>query len=146
LERVRESCLDLPLRSVGEVRRIAPIYHPLVVKLLRKHGHAFPEAIAERLKPVEEDRDHGILCLLFALSEGKGLSKAERDRYFAPAHHLMRKTDLWRAEDLPEKLGNSLPNGFTPFTVYRAGIEFEFASILLQCGYLLLLHPGEGSE
>jgi hypothetical protein len=28
LERARQRCLDLPLRAVGEVRRIAPIFNP----------------------------------------------------------------------------------------------------------------------
>jgi hypothetical protein len=146
LDRVRERCLDLPLRAVGEVRWIAPIYNPITITMLRSHGHSVPPAIAERLAPVERDLDHGSRCLAFALMMGQELSKAERARYLAPARALMETTDLWKKEDLPEKLGDSLPGGFTPLTIYRAGIEFEFASILLRHGYLLNLDPGEGSE
>src|SRR5579862_5415934 len=80
LEAVRERCLDLPLERVGEVRRLAPIYNPILIDLLRSHGHTIPAAIAERLRPVEEDRDYGSLCLTFMLSLGQKLSKPERDR------------------------------------------------------------------
>jgi hypothetical protein len=58
----------------------------------------------------------------------------------------LERTDLWQAEVLPEEIKQTTPWGFTTFMVSRRGIEFEFASILLRYGHLLILHPGEGSE
>jgi hypothetical protein len=146
LERVRERCLDLPLKWVGEVRRIAPVYNPVVIRLLQSEGFTLPDAIAERLRQVEGDPDHGMLCLTFAPPFGPGLPKRTLKRFLAPALEFIERTDLWKKEELPEKIGQTTPFGFSPITVYRQGIEFEFADIMLRYGYLLILHPGEGSE
>jgi hypothetical protein len=146
LESVRQRCLALPLKAVGEVRRIAPVYNPVVVHLFQSQGHALPEAIAQRLRQVEGDPEHGELCLTFAPMLGPELPKRQRDRYFSPVLELLERTDLWQTEELPEEIKQTTPWGFTTLMVTRRGIEFEFASILLRYGYLLILHPGEGSE
>lgn len=146
LERVRQRCLDLPLKSVGQVRRIEPVYNPIVFLLLQEQGHPLPEAIAQRLEQAEADPDHGTLCITFVPMLDPELPKEQRDRYYAPVLELLERTDLWKAEELPEKVGQETPFGFSPFTVYRRGIEFEFANVLLRYGYILILHPGEGSE
>jgi hypothetical protein len=146
LERVRQRCLDLPLKAVGEVRRIVPVYNPVVVRLFQAEGHALPEAIAQRLRQVEGDPEHGQRCLAFAPMIGPQLPKNQLERYYAPALELIEGTDLWQKEDLPEEIKQTTPWGFSPLTVYRRGIEFEFASILLRYGCLLILDPGEGSE
>jgi len=146
LEAVRQRCLDLPLRRVGEVRRVAPVYNPVVFMLLQSEGHTLPEAIEQRLRQAEEDRDHGTRCISFAPMLNPELPKRQLDRYYAPVLQLLEQTDLWRQEDLPEEVKQTTPWGFSPVTVYRRGIEFEFASVLLRYGYLLILDPGEGSE
>jgi hypothetical protein len=146
LERVRRRCLDLPLQSVGDVQRVEPIYSFLTFMLLQSQGYVLPDVIAARLKEAERDPDHGLRCLSFGILAHPELPKRERDRYFAPVRALTEQTDLWKKEELPEEVGQSTPFGFSPITIYRAGIEFEFASILLRYGYLLILHPGEGSE
>src|SRR5205823_11270459 len=77
LETVRQRCLDLPLQSVGEVQRIAPIYSALILDLFEQQGHTLPEAIAERYHQAEEDADHGLRCLSFGLPFGPGFPKHE---------------------------------------------------------------------
>jgi hypothetical protein len=147
LERVRARCLDLPLQSVGNVGRLEPIYNPILLAVLRSGGRALPVAVAERLRPVLEDIDYGSRCLAFAVMLGQELPKLERERYLAPAHHLMATTDLWTEEDVaPLVERNPIPGAFTPQMVFGSGFAFEFASILLRRGYLLILDPGEGSE
>jgi hypothetical protein len=146
LEAVRQRCLDLPLKSVGEVRRIEPVFNPLAIRLLQAEGHALPEAIAQRLKAVEDDPDHGLLCLTLAPPLGPDLPKRQLERYLAPALEFIKQQDLWKRDELPEKVAQKTPFGFSPFTFYRHGIELEFADIMLRYGYLLILHPGEGSE
>ena len=39
LERVRARCLDLPLQSVGDVLRVAPIYNGVTLQLFEEQGH-----------------------------------------------------------------------------------------------------------
>src|SRR5205823_4844424 len=146
LERLRQRCLDLPLKAVGDVQRIEPVYNPIVFMLLEKEGHALPAAISERLRKADENRDHGTLCITFAPMLDPKLPKRELDRYYAPADALMKQTDLWNAEDLPEKVAQTKRFGISPFTVYRKGIEFEFANVMLRYGYVLILHPGDGCE
>jgi hypothetical protein len=146
LETVRERCMDLPLKWVGDVQRIEPVYNPVVIRLLQSEGFAIPDAIAERLQAVEGDRDHGMLCLALAPPFGPGLPQRQLKRYLAPALEFIEQQDLWKREELPEEVGQTTPFGFSPFTVYRKGIELEFADIMLRYGYLLILHPGEGSE
>jgi hypothetical protein len=146
LEAVRRRCLDLPLKSVGEVRRVAPVYNPIVIRLFQQEGHTLPEAVALRVRGAEADRDHGTLCILFAPMLDPELSERQQDRYFAPALDFLEKTDLWRAQDLPQEIAQRMPWGRKVLTVYRRGIEIEFASVMLRYGYALILHPGEGSE
>jgi hypothetical protein len=146
LETVRLRCLDLPLRAVGEVRRIAPVCNPVVLRLFQGEGHAFPEAIAQRLRQIEGDADHGELCLCFAPMVSPELPKRQLRRFFAPVLELLEQTDLWKTEELPEEIQQATPWGFTILKITRKGIELEFANILLRYGYLLILDPGEGSE
>jgi hypothetical protein len=146
LEAVRGRCLDLPLKAVGDVLRVEPVYNPIVLRMLQSQGYSLPEAIAQRLREVEADRDHGTRCISFAPMLIPELPKRQFERYLAPAFELMDRTDLWVKEGLPDKLGEKTPFGFSPFTVNRRAIELEFASILLRYGYVLLLDPGEGSE
>lgn len=146
LETIRQRCLDLPLKWVGDVQRIEPVFNPLVTRMLHKAGYTLPAVIAQRLQQVEGDPHHADLCIAFAPMLGPQLPKRQLRRYFARALKLMAQTDLWSKDDLPEKVGDPTPWGFSTFTVYRAGIELEFASILLRYGYVLILHPGEGSE
>jgi hypothetical protein len=147
LERVRQRCLDLPFHSVGIVQRLEAIHNPVVITLFRKEGPTLPEAVAKRLEAVESDPDHGMKSLAFALDAASHLSKSEQNRYLAPALDLMQHTDLWKEDDLPESVGKSESIGdFTPLTIYRGGIAFEFANILLRYGYYLVLDPGPGCE
>jgi hypothetical protein len=146
LERVRRRCLDLPLKAVGAVRRVEPVYNPVVVRLFRDQGLSLPEVIAERLRQVEGDPNHGRLSLAFAPMLPPELPRRELRRYVAPALALIERAEMWKSEDLPDEIAQTTPWGFTTLTVSRRGIEFEFASVLLRYGYLLILHPGEGSE
>jgi hypothetical protein len=145
LEAVRRRCLDLPLRAVGDVQRVSPVYNPIVIHLLQSQGHKLPEAIARRVEEAERDRDHGMRCITFAPMLGPTLPKEEIDRYHGSVLEFIQQTDLWRPNDLPDSIGESAA-GFQVLTVYRRGIEYEFASIMLRYGYMLILHPGEGSE
>src|SRR5437588_6735849 len=99
LERVRQRCLDLPLPRVGEVRRIAPVYNPIVIPLLRSHGSRLPKPISQRLKQVT-DPHHGHLCIAFASMFPPELPKRQLERYLAPALELIRETKLWQKDDL----------------------------------------------
>jgi hypothetical protein len=145
LERVRQRCLDLPLKAVGDVQRVTSIHNPVILHLFQEKGHTLPEAVAERLREVEGDRDHGLRSLCFGPPIGPGLPKDQLMQYVAPALAFIKETDRWKKEELPEKIEQTA-GGFTVLTVYREGIELEFACVLLRYGYLLILHPGEGSE
>jgi len=145
LERVRQRCLDLPLRSVGDVLRVEPIYNSINVKLLRKEGYVLPEAIAGRIRGAEADVNYGLRCYAFGLFAGRLLSESDLKRFLAAPDELIESTDLWRKEDLPEELSQSA-GGRKHYTINRAAIEFELASILLCRGFSLIVHPGEGSE
>jgi hypothetical protein len=147
LERVRARCLDLPLRSVGDVLRVEPIYNAVILQLFEEQGHTLPEVVAARYRKAEEDPDHGLRCLAFSpwFPMGPGIPKDEFERYAAAAKEFVDGTDLWRAEDLPEEINDSA-GGFTTLTVTRWGVELEFANVMLRYGYMLILHPGEGSE
>lgn len=145
LERVRQRCFDLPLARVGEVRRIAPVYNPIVIPLLRTRGSRLPKAIAQRLKQVT-DPHHGELCIAFSPMFPPELPRRQLERYYAPALDLIRKTDLWSHEDLPEQVGVSAPGGFTSLSLSGDAVALEFASIMLRYGYLLIIDPGEGCE
>jgi hypothetical protein len=147
LERVRARCLDLPLQSVGEVRRVAPVYNGVTLQLFEEQGHTLPAAVAARYRQAEEDPDHALRCLAFSpwFSMGPDFPKAEFERYAAAAKEFVEGTDLWREEDLPEEISDSA-GGFTTLTVTRWGLALEFANVLLRYGYMLILHPGEGSE
>jgi hypothetical protein len=143
---VRQRCLDLPLRSVGEIRRVAPVYNPVTLSLFQSEGHKLPEAIAERFKAAEEDPITRDLCLAFAPMLIAQIPRPLLRRYYAPAMKLIDEQPLWNKEELPEQIGEPGPWGFATFTVSRAGVELEFASLLLRYGYALILDPGEGSE
>jgi hypothetical protein len=146
LETVRRRCLDLPLRAVGDVLRVEPVFNNMTIMLCESEGLTLPEAIAERLRAADVDRDHRLRALSFAPMLNPELPEEELNRYYAPALAFMKRTDLWKREELPEKLAQTTPFGFSPYTVYRGGIEFEFASIMLRYGFSLFIHPGEGSE
>jgi hypothetical protein len=146
LERVRRRCLDLPLKSVGKVRRLAPVYNPVNLTLFESEGHTLPPKIKRRFEAAEKRFELGQRCISFALLLPTELPEKLQRRYLAPAFELIDRTDLWKKEDLPEKIGMSDPLGLTSYSINRAVIELEFANILLRYGYMLLLDPGEGSE
>ena len=146
LETVRRRCLDLPLKAVGDVLRVEPVYNSIAIMLYESEGLTLPEAIAERVRQADEDRDHRLRCLSFAPMMSPELPTEELDRYYAPAFKLIEETDLWKHDEIPEKLGQTTPFGFSPITMYRRGIELDFASVILRYGYSLILHPGQGSE
>jgi hypothetical protein len=146
LERVRQRCLDLPLRAVGPIQRVDSIYTPITIGLFLEQGYTLPEAVAQRYEAAEADPKHGQRCLSFALLPGSKLPESEQRRYLAPALELIKTTDLWNKADLPEEVSMGTPGGFTTFSVSRRGVELEFANILLRYGYMLILDPGEGSE
>ena len=145
LEAVRQRCLDLSLKSVGKVRRVAPVYNRMNLTLLEGEGHELPTAIKRRIEATENDSDHSELCISFALLAGANLPHDLQVKYLAPAMELIESTDLWKRDDLPEKVGISA-FGFTSYSISRFGLELEFANILLRHGYVLMIHPGEGSE
>src|SRR4051794_24389734 len=146
LEAVRRRCLDLPLKSVGDVLRVEPVYNSITIMLYESEGLTLPEAIAERVRQADADRDHRIRSLSFAPMMNPDLPEKEVARYYAPALELIERTDLWNKEEIPEKLGQTTPFAFPPLPFPRRGIELDFASIMLRYGYALFLHPGEGSE
>ena len=116
LEAVRRRCLDLPLKSVGDVLRVEPVYNSITTMLYESEGLTLPAAIAERVRQAEEDRDHRIRCLSFAPMMNPDLPEKEVARYYAPALELIARTDLWNREEIPEKLGQTTPFGFSPIT------------------------------
>jgi hypothetical protein len=144
LEAVRRRCLDLPLKSVGDVLRVQPVYNTLTTMFYESEGLTLPAAIAERVRQTE--RDDRTRCLSFAPMLAPNLPEEEVDRYYAPALQFIERTDLWDAAEVPEKLGQTTPFGFSPITLSRGSIEIDFASVMLRYGYALFLHPGEGSE
>src|SRR5438034_1188538 len=146
LETVRRRCMDLPLKAVGDVLRVEPVYNSITIMLYESEGLTLPEAIAERVQASDADRDHRIRSLSFAPMMNPDLPKEELARYYAPALEFIARTDLWNKAEIPERLGQTTPFGFSPITLSRRGIEFDFANIMLRYGYVLFLHPGEGSE
>src|SRR5438132_12884481 len=58
LEAVRRRCLDLPLKAVGDVLRVEPVYNGITIMLYESEGLTLPEAIAERVRRADADRDH----------------------------------------------------------------------------------------
>src|SRR5688500_3351611 len=92
METVRRRCMDLPLASVGEVLRVAPVYNSIVFMFMQMKGHALPEAVAARLKAAEEDPHHSQRALLFAtMLLAMDLPKREQTRFFAPAFDFMAR-------------------------------------------------------
>src|SRR5690242_10589986 len=91
LEAVRRRCLDLPLRAVGDVLRVEPVYNSITTMLYESEGLTLPEAIAERVRKADEDRDHGIRCLSFAPMMNPDLPEEEVARYYAPALALIER-------------------------------------------------------
>lgn len=147
LERVRARCLDLPLASVGEIRRLEPIYNPILFALLRSQGRALPAAVEARLRLVPVGTEHGSRCLPLSLMLGQELPPEERERYLAAPRRLVESRSHWTAADVaPMAARSPIPGAFTPEMVFGGNLPFEFASVVLRRGYLLSLDPGEGSE
>src|SRR5258708_5034496 len=85
LDNVRRRCLELPLAAVHEVRIIAPVYNPMIIRLHKSLGHVVPGIIADRLASIEDQKEHGLLCIDFGLMPGEGLPKRKQLTYIAPA-------------------------------------------------------------
>jgi hypothetical protein len=146
LERVRQRCLDLPLRQVGEVLHVDPACTGVAVAMYSKQGYELPPAVEARYRPVAEDRSHRMRSFFVAPISEEKLPDRDLRRYFAPALALIERGELWNPEELPEEVKESSSLGRSSITINRRGIELDFASLLLRHGYLLTIEPGDGCE
>lgn len=144
LERVRQRCLDLPLKSVGKVQRVDPVYNFMTLSLYQKEGYKLPPEIKSRFDAAEAKRDSA-LSISFGFLLAYGLPEEMQLRYIAPAMEYADRAPLWNPDEMPDEISQSVL-GFKTFTVNRYGIEIEFANVILRYGYVLLLDPGDGCE
>src|SRR5207302_424366 len=91
METVRRRCMDLPLRAVGDVLRVEPVYNSMTIMLYESEGLTLPEVIAERVRVADVDRDHRLRSLSFAPMLDPELPEEEVERYYAPALEFIER-------------------------------------------------------
>jgi hypothetical protein len=139
LRRLRKRFLQLPLDKVGRIQRLDPVYMRMHLDQLKKAGYRLPKAIRDRLKGKWSTR-YAIHCHLVGQPDWMDLPKKLLTRFYRPARDFIKKTRLWKEDELPEKVT------FGSLTVFRKGFSYEFANVMLRRGYLMILDPGEGCE
>lgn len=141
LRKLRARLVDLPLRRVGEVQRIEPIFDPIVFDRLLRRGLPLPAPVMARIGRWLDDQRYGDLCLCFGASPvPTSFPRAIQDRFLKPVRALVDRTDLWNPSDYPEEFE------IGPLKMNRKYLFLLFASALILRGYLMIIDPGEGCE
>ena len=140
LRRLRGKLAKLPFDSVSRVHRVDPAFQSLPISLLPESGFPLPKAVQDRLEG-KMSRRHEDLRDMAAPTSLMLVPKELQLKFFRPALEFSKTTDLWRPEDLPEKVD-------VPFclTYYRRAFELELAGVMNRHGYLIVIQPCEGCE
>jgi hypothetical protein len=139
LRRLRRKVARLPLAGVGRIKRLDPVYQDMPLDVLREQGYRLPAAVQARLKG-KSSLDYRTRCGFAAPMVLMLLPKKLQHRFMRPALELLKTTDLWNEDDLPEAVN------LGSITLFRPAFACALADVMLRYGYLMSLDPGEGCE
>lgn len=140
LQRIGRRAKRLRDVKVKPLRKIDPVFNPLLLRELGRAKLAIPPAVWERVEDALEDKTYTQLCIILGLTAGLNLPARKKNRFFGPLKRLVEKPALWDPRDYPEEfaVGSS--------TYSRHAIMLEFVNAMERYGYALVIDPGEGSE
>jgi hypothetical protein len=96
LERVRQRCLDLPLRRVGEIITVDPAFCGVPIAMYERQGGVLPPAVEERYRPVNADVERRMQSYYAAPIVGpEQLSGRDQRRFYFPALVLISRGEHW---------------------------------------------------
>jgi hypothetical protein len=140
LRRLRRKLIKLPFDHVSRVLRVDPVYLAVPLRLLVKNGYELPPAVHTRLSG-KFGTHHDELAHLVAPPCFMLVPDELEDRFYKPAVEFSRTTDLWREDELPEKIAVG-----RQMTFYRLAFALELAGVMLRHGYVIVVQPCEGCE
>lgn len=139
LRGLRHKVKRMRLARVDRIKHMDPVYQPMPLTLLREHGYRLPTAVKDRLKG-KTSRDYGLKCLAAAPPAQFLVAEDLELKFIQPALAFVKNNNVFNEADLPEKIE------YGSMTYYRRGFSLALADVMLRHGYLLILHPGEGSD
>jgi hypothetical protein len=166
LNRARARIEELPVRSVGPIKRLEPLSSASVLFAMSRAKIQPPPVVAERIQMIWGDKDLFQRAIYLDLMMLQTIEdKSLWSRWFVPLKEFMDQTDLWRAEDYPAWVRDGHTHGFVPVTqcldelprdeeegkffgstMNRACLLTAFAEAMIRYAYLIEVSAGEHCE
>jgi len=141
LHRIRGRLLSLPLRQVGLVTKLDPVYQTMIIRGARWENLLIPPIVEARLKQegevsTEVRQMKGRLGMIHLTDFPKPL----RERFLKPSIEFAKTSDLWNLADSPEEME------LHGLRATPSSLATEFAKVLLCYGYGIGIDVGPGCD